>query len=177
MKRNALAKLATKLSIALLALGINFGAAQSSLAREGEEFAQAPQELAVSPATLDEGALADGIPDRDAIGYDAIVTEPLVIVTVVVPPAEPAVYEAALTDASLPENQPLAVAEVLETGTPSEAIASISEGAPREQATLEGDNTESVPSENETNALVWYPEVEVMILAAPVGEESAPATE
>jgi hypothetical protein len=161
MKRNAIAKLASGLSIGLLALGMTFGATQLSLACEGEEFAQAPEEFAVAPATLDEGLLADRTIDRNAI-----ITEPSVVVTVVVPAAESPPYELALADAPVAETS--AVVEPVETAPATEVMASLSEGGQSEQAVLEQEPqyTGSTVSENEGNALVWYPEVEITIAAA-----------
>lgn len=160
MKRNAFAKLASRLSIGLLALGMTFGATQLSLACEGEQFAQAPEGLVFALALQDEDAQADRMIDRNAI-----VTEPSVVVTVVASVTKSPSDELSLADASVPETATPAVVEAIETSPAAEVMASISEGGQSEQAALEQEPqyTGSTVSENDGNALVWYPEVEITV--------------
>jgi len=162
MKRNAFAKLASGLSIGLLTLGMTFGATQLSLACEGEEFAQAPQELVVAPTLQEEGALADRMVDRNAI-----VTEPSVAVTVVASATEPSPSELSLAEAPTAETGPPIAVEAVETTPATEVTTLLPEGGQTELAALEQDlqYTGSTIGENEGNAIVWYPEVEVTIAA------------
>jgi hypothetical protein len=158
MKRNAFATLASRLSIGLLTLGMTFGTAQLSRACEVETLASAPEALIVLGA--------------------AEISEPSIVVTIVAPAVEPAADEQSVADRLV--NDSFAVEaptppamDTVETAPATEATASVSESAQTEQAALdqEPQYTGSTVSENEGNALVWYPEVEITIAAAPVVEE------
>ena len=121
--------------------------------------------MVVAPTTQDEGALADRVVDRNAI-----VTEPSVVVTVVASATERSPSDLSLAEAPAPETGPPTAVEAVETAPAMEVMASLSAGGPSEQAALdqEPQYTGSTVSENEGNAIVWYPEVEVTFASAAV---------
>jgi hypothetical protein len=138
---------------------MTFGATQLSLACEGEEFAQTPEELAVAPTFLDEGVRAE-------VESNAIVMEPSVVLTVIAPVAD----ELALVDASASPETSASAEPAAETTPATEVAASLSRGGQSEQVAEEQEPqyTGAAVSETEGNAIVWYPDVEITIAAAAV---------